>query len=376
MQIYIHLPFCKSKCRYCDFNSYANTDESTLFSYLSALNREIRFAGKTYGDAKIDTVYIGGGTPSLLDCGKIASICRVLGESFDLTDVKEFTIECNPESITQEKLSAYRAAGINRISIGVQSLSDANLKSVGRLHDKAGAIEKLSLARKYFDNVSCDIIVGLPYDTDEIVEEEIRTLAPLVDHMSVYALTLEEGTPLAKRVSEENVILPSDDEVADYLALAENTLKSCGFEKYEVSNFARAGKESKHNCGYWTGEEYIGLGAGAHSYIRTKDGKQPLAAPVRFAEPRDIHAYIAGVNCAEAFDRIPRVEMNVLTPNDEWNERVMLGLRMTAGVDEKLLEGKIPQEIRSFFKTENGRISLTRAGMAVMNSLLVRIMRI
>ncbi|MDE7373490.1 MAG: radical SAM family heme chaperone HemW, partial [Clostridia bacterium] len=251
MQIYIHVPFCKSKCQYCDFNSCAGADEGVVFSYLAALNREIRFAGETYNKAKIDTVYIGGGTPSMLDSNKITSMCRVLGESFDLSQVREFTIECNPESIDENKLLAYREAGINRISIGVQSLNDRNLKSVGRLHDSAHAIEKIKLASKYFDNVSCDIIVGLPYDTDETVREEIETLAPLVQHLSVYALTLEEGTPLAKRVEEGRVILPNDDEVADMLDIAESVLDKFGLKKYEVSNFARDGRESKHNMGYW-----------------------------------------------------------------------------------------------------------------------------
>lgn len=376
MELYIHIPFCKSKCRYCDFNSYANMDESARFSYLTALNGEIKFAADAYKHAKITTVYIGGGTPSLLEANRIVSLCRVLYEHFDLSEVKEFTIECNPESITEEKLKAYRDAGINRISIGVQSLDDANLKSVGRLHDRACAIEKIELARKYFDNVSCDIIVGLPYDTAEIVEKELKTLSGLVEHISVYALTLEEGTPLARRVKEGKILLPSDDEVADYLLTAENVLSKHGFNKYEVSNYSKSGKESLHNCGYWTDEEYLGLGAGAHSYIKTKDGKTPLTAPIRFAHPRDMHAYIAGINCAEAFDRIPRAEMTVLSEKDVWNERVMLGLRMTRGVEEELLKDKIPPEIKSFFRTENGRISLTRAGMAVMNSLLVRIMQI
>lgn len=376
MEIYIHLPFCKSKCQYCDFNSCANVDESVIFSYLTALNREIRFAGEAYKKAVIDTVYIGGGTPSLLDGARIASIARVLGESFDLSCAKEFTIECNPESIDEEKLRIYKDAGINRISIGVQSLDDANLRSVGRLHDSACAIDKIKLVKKYFDNVSCDVIVGLPYDTNAIVKDEISRLASLVGHISVYALTLEEGTPLAKRAEEGKVILPSDDEVADFLYFAEDTLKRNGFNRYEVSNFALEGRESRHNMGYWTDEEYIGMGAGAHSYIKTKDGTEPLNAYIRFAHPKDINAYIAGINCADGFTGIPRAEMTVLGEKDVWNERVMLGLRTSRGVESALLEGKIPNELKSFFKTENGYTSLTRGGMNVMNSILVRILRL
>lgn len=375
MQIYIHVPFCKSKCQYCDFNSCAGVDEGVVFSYLAALNREIRFAGETYDKAKIDTVYIGGGTPSLLDEKKIASVCRVLSENFDLSNLSEFTIECNPESIDENKLIAYREAGINRISIGVQSLNDRSLKSVGRLHDSVQAIEKIKLTGRYFDNVSCDIIVGLPYDTDGTVREEIETLAPLVQHISVYALTLEAGTPLAGRVEEGRVILPSDDEVADMLDTAENVLNKCGLKKYEVSNFAREGRESKHNIGYWCDEEYLGLGAGAHSYIKTKDGEEKLNAFIRFAHPKDINAYIAGINCAGLFDNIPRAEVNVLTAKDVLNERIMLGLRTVRGVESSCLEGRIPDELKGYFATRDGYTSLTPAGMAVMNSILVRIMQ-
>ena len=375
MELYIHLPFCKSKCRYCDFNSCAGIEESVIFSYLSALNREIRYAGEAYSKAKISTVYIGGGTPSLLDKSKIASIARVIGESFDLSELVEFTIECNPESLDEEKLQTYKEAGINRISLGVQSLSDANLKSVGRLHDAKTAIDKIELANRYFENVSCDLIVGLPYDTQDVVRDEIKKLSPLVKHMSVYALTLEEGTPLYKRVEEGRVLLPTDDEVADMLDIAEDELSAAGFLRYEISNYAKAGKESRHNLGYWTDEEYLGFGAGAHSYIKTKDGVKPLAAPIRFAEPKDINAYIAGINCAGSFDNIPRAETAVLSEKDVWNERVMLGLRTKNGVESDLIEGSIPPELKGYFKTENGRTSLTRQGAAVMNEILVRIMR-
>jgi len=376
MEIYIHLPFCKSKCAYCDFNSLSGQEEGTVFSYLSALNREILLAGDAYGKAEISTVYIGGGTPSLLDSGRIKSILKVLGEHFRIRDDAEISIECNPESITSEKLADYKEAGINRMSIGVQSLDDANLKSIGRLHDRNIAISKIKLARQYFDNASCDIIVGLPYDTNDTVKEEIETLAPLVNHMSVYALTLEEGTPLALRAEEGKILLPSDDETEDYLELAEEILEKHGLIKYEVSNFASDGMECRHNLGYWTDEEYLGLGAGAHSYIKTSDGKNPLPTPIRFAHPRDIHAYIAGVNCANAFDMIPRAEMRVLDEKDVFNEAVMLGLRTSKGVKSGILNGHIPEELKGFFKEADGYTSLTRAGMAVMNSLLVRILKL
>lgn len=374
MQLYIHLPFCKSKCRYCDFNSYACQSDALIFSYLTALNREIRYAADRFDNARVDTVYIGGGTPSILKEKDIASICKTVFENFDVSALKEFTIECNPESIDESKLLAYRGAGIDRISIGVQSLDDRNLRSVGRLHDAETAVAKIELARKYFDNVSCDFIVGLPYDTCDGVRYELSVVAPLLQHISVYELTLENGTPLKKRVEEGKVVLPCDDEVAQMFDVAKDALKQFGYERYEISNFAKPQRYSKHNYGYWTREEYVGLGAGAHSLIKTADGKQPLVNEIRFASPKDLNAYIAGINCVNSFDDIPRTDMNVLTKKDVKNEEIMLGLRTANGVEEKLLSGKISDDLQKFFINKQNRISLTDEGMAVMNSILVKIL--
>lgn len=374
MQIYIHLPFCKSKCQYCDFNSYASESDATIFSYLSALNRELKFAGKKFAKAKISTVYIGGGTPSMLDSRQISSIIKTLRDNFDLSAIEEFTIEANPESIDEEKLKVYRNLGIDRISIGVQSLDDRNLKSMGRLHTANVAVEKIELANRYFDNVSCDLIIGLPYDTKEGVESEIETLAPLAKHISMYELSIEEGTPLAKRVSEGRIILPDDDEVADMFDVAIDKAKAQGLFRYEVSNFAREGYLSKHNYGYWTREEYIGIGAGAHSFVKTADGVKSLANPIRFASPKDVNAYIAGINCVDSFDDVPRVEMNVLNKDDEGKEEIMLGLRTTRGVKRTLIEGRITSDLRKFFKFDGEYASLTREGISVMNSILVRVL--
>lgn len=374
MEIYIHLPFCKSKCQYCDFNSYAACDDATVFSYMSSLVREIGYAGKKFDKAKVKTVYIGGGTPSMLDIKHIERVCRALQAAFDLSGVVEFSIECNPESIDREKLAAYRSFGIDRISIGVQSLNDDNLRSMGRLHDRKTALDKIALARRYFDNVSADIIIGLPYDTDCVVKEEVETLAPLVEHLSMYELSVEDGTPLAERVKNNCVWLPDDDEVAELFDVAVSAAASAGFERYEVSNFARDGKRSLHNFGYWTDEEYIGLGAGAHSYIKTSDGVNNLPNFIRFASPKDIHAYIAGINCVDCFDDVPRTDMCVLTADDSIYERIMLGLRTSDGVDEKLVKEDKMRGLEEFFVKSDGRIALNDRGMSVMNSVLTRIL--
>ena len=370
MELYLHFPFCKKKCAYCDFTSYANCGEALVFSYLTALKREIRFAGERFPEARIDTVYLGGGTPSLMSAKDIAGVFGTLSASFPHYAPEEVSVEVNPESASDDVLSAFRDAGVNRVSMGVQSLSDDNLRSVGRVHDAATARAAASRIAKKFDNFSLDIIVGLPYDTPQLVRDEVREVGGLAPHVSVYELTLEEGTPLAAAAEEGRVWLPDDDEIADYMETATDALAECGLERYEVSNFARRGFECRHNLGYWTREEYLGLGAGAHSLVKTAREGAPLARVIRFASPKDLNAYIGGVNCVESFDDVPRVEMSVLSPADVRTELVMLGLRTREGVDESLLKDRDLSRVESFLEREGGRVRLTRRGVAVMNSVL------
>lgn len=370
MELYLHFPFCKKKCAYCDFTSYANCGEALVFSYLTALKREIRFAGERFPEARIDTVYLGGGTPSLMSAKDIAGVFGTLSASFPHYAPEEVSVEVNPESASDDVLSAFRDAGVNRVSMGVQSLSDDNLRSVGRVHDAATARAAAARIAKKFDNFSLDIIVGLPYDTPQLVRDEVREVGGLAPHVSVYELTLEEGTPLAAAAEEGRVWLPDDDEIADYMETATDALAKCGLERYEVSNFARRGFECRHNLGYWTREEYLGLGAGAHSLVKTAREGAPLAAEIRFASPKDLNAYIGGVNCVESFDDVPRVEMSVLSPADVRTELVMLGLRTREGVDESLLKDRDLSRVESFLEREGGRVRLTRRGVAVMNSVL------
>ena len=347
MELYLHFPFCKKKCAYCDFTSYANCGEALVFSYLTALKREIRFAGERFPEARIDTVYLGGGTPSLMSGKDIAGVFGTLSTSFPHYAPEEVSVEVNP-----------------------QSLSDDNLRSVGRVHDAATARAAAARIAKIFDNFSLDIIVGLPYDTPQLVRDEVREVGGLAPHVSVYELTLEEGTPLAAAAEEGRVWLPDDDEIADYMETATDALAECGLERYEVSNFARRGFECRHNLGYWTREEYLGLGAGAHSLVKTAREGAPLAREIRFASPKDLNAYIGGVNCVESFDDVPRVEMSVLSPADVRTELVMLGLRTREGVDESLLKDRDLSRVESFLEREGGRVRLTRRGVAVMNSVL------
>ena len=362
MLLYIHFPFCRSKCSYCDFTSYAGCSDALVFSYLTALKREIEFAGRRFENAAVDTVYLGGGTPSLLSPKQIADLFGKIRGSFPCYAPVEVSAEVNPESASDEVLAAFADAGVNRISMGVQSFSDDNLRSVGRIHTADAARRAAERIARRFDNFSLDFILGLPYDTEELVRTELAEAACLAPHVSAYELTLEEGTPLAAAAEEGRVWLPSDDEVAEYLEIAADTLAAAGLERYEVSNFARRGFECRHNSGYWTREEYVGLGAGAHSLVRQAEDGSPLPAEIRFASPRDLNAYIGGVNCVDCFDDIPRVQMSVLTPAEIRAEEIMLGLRTREGVPENLLEGRDLSRVADFLARESGRVRLTRRG--------------
>lgn len=373
MLLYIHFPFCASKCAYCDFTSYAGCDEALVFSYLTALKREITFAGERFPNARIDTVYLGGGTPSLLSPRRIENLFAHIAKSFRGYSPCEVSAEVNPDSATEDRLAAFAAAGVNRLSMGVQSFSDDNLRRTGRIHTADGAREAVARAKKYFDNISLDFIVGLPYDTADTVKSELDEAGGLVPHVSVYELTLEEGTPLARDAEEGKIWLPDEDETAEYLEIAVDTLAEHGLERYEVSNFARRGAECRHNCGYWTREEYIGLGAGAHSLVKSAADGSPLSAEIRFASPKDVNAYIGGVNCVETFDDVPRVEMSVLSESEMRAEEIMLGLRTREGIREELLAGRDTSRVESFLTRENGRVRLTRHGLAVMNSVLAEL---
>lgn len=373
MQIYVHIPFCKSKCAYCDFNSYACRDKALISSYLNTLIKEIDLAGKQYGGVRADTVYIGGGTPSMLDEGEISRLFDALEKNFCASGAKEVTIECNPESVTREKLALYRSLGINRLSVGVQSFCDDNLKIIGRLHSSALAEGVLKLAREYFDNLSCDLIIGLPFDTQSGVAEEVGRACGLVDHLSMYELSVEKGTRLERMIASGKVKLPDDDKTQALFDVAYDVAKECGFERYEVSNFAKNGKISLHNFGYWTREEYLGFGAGAHSFVKTSDGKTPLEYQTRYANSCGLKEYMNALDSASDYRGIQRSEREYLSKKDVKNERIMLGLRTTRGVESSLL-GKIDERITPFFESENGYTRLTRRGMAVMNSLLCEVL--
>lgn len=373
MQLYVHIPFCKSKCLYCDFRSFPCSEQKDISVYLNGLNREIALAGKEFGGRQITSVYIGGGTPSLLSVEQFGSLFQTLKSSFDIPSTAEFTVECNPESITAEKLAFLRGQGVNRLSIGLQSLFDDNLRAIGRIHSRQVALEKMSIATKFFDNVSVDFIVGLPHDTTERVREQINHVAPFVNHVSVYMLQVESGTPLKKLVDEGKMSIPDEDTQVDLFSEACRALNDYGFERYEVSNFSKRGRRSNHNVGYWTREEYLGLGLNASGLIfDTKTGAQK-----RIKNTENLEKYLLDARNSASYFDFDRDE-DVLSNDEILEEKIMLGLRISDGVDKSILGEERVKILTSKFKdyvvVKSDKIALTGEGMDVMNSILVELL--
>ena len=357
--LYVHIPFCKKRCLYCDF--FSTTQLARRKEYVEALLKEIAMR-RNEASEPIQTVYIGGGTPSTLDAADIEKIVRAVG----LQEAEEVTMEMNPGDATREYLQALRQTGINRLSIGIQSFQDELLQLIGRRHNAQQAIEAVRMAQEVgFDNISVDLMYALPTQTMAQWEADIETALSLdVQHISSYGLMYEEGTALTKMVENgELEAIDEDTENAMYDRLCER-LKQAGFVHYEVSNFALPGREAKHNSNYWNGTPYIGVGAGAHSYI----GK------VRSWNPDDLEAYIQGMN-----DGSLKRESETLSDEDLYNEQIMLGLRTSKGcrlspsVHRRLTVGEL-MEKEWIRETEDGRIVATQKGLHILNRIIEELM--
>ena len=316
--VYIHIPFCASKCGYCDFYSLANCDKS-VGKYQEALLRHIGESASTMAPYYIDTVYFGGGTPSYYGAKRLAGIFNALKRAGKVLKSAEVTVECNPDSVRGRDLDRLKQEGFNRISLGVQSASDDLLKIIGRRHNFTQVKKAVKLIRDAgFDNLSVDLIYGLPNQTKGDWAETLAKVLELEpDHMSCYGLKLEEGTPMYGAYKDSPVI-PTDDEQADMYLYAVETLTHYGYSQYEVSNFARRGKASRHNMKYWDMQDYLGFGPGAHSCIGN----------TRYSYVRDLYAYIRGVNGGESI----LDEYEKLDELDRASEYLMLGMRRSRGI--------------------------------------------
>ena len=330
--IYIHVPFCKSKCTYCDFASFPKEINKTE-SYFACLYREIEGRAKQLQDKVFDTVYIGGGTPSVVDSKFIAGAIRQVKKHFKLTDNPEITVEINPGTLTEDKVKEYKSVGINRFSIGLQSGYDDQLKKLNRIHTAKDFLLCCNMLKG--ENISADVLIGLHDQTLDQVKKTIDlALAGGVKHISVYALTPEVGTPIY--TDYLNGELLSDDEVADIYDGVVEYLKEKGINRYEVSNFAYDGFRSKHNQTYWKRGEYIGFGISASSFIDNR----------RFTNTYNLDEYINAI----IVNRLPEISSEMIEGDDAEFEKIMLALRTTDGLNVKAFEQEFKVDFSQKYK--------------------------
>ncbi|MBM3949314.1 MAG: radical SAM family heme chaperone HemW [SAR202 cluster bacterium] len=335
LALYVHIPFCETKCPYCDFNTYARI-EPLMPAYVAALRREAEAWGAMLGRPAVRTVFFGGGTPSYLPPGDIAAILDTVRAAFAVERDAEVTLEANPGDFTPKKLASYLKAGVNRLSIGVQSLDDGLLSLLGRRHNAAQAVEAYRMARAAgLGNISLDLMFGLPRQSLAQWEASLRGAADLgPEHLSMYCLTLEAGTPMEHQVKTGLLPEPDADVAADMYLAAEEVMGSLGYRHYEISNWAKPGRESRHNLTYWRNEPYLGIGPGAHSYL----------AGLRFANLKPPREYVTRIEAiatplrAEHLDvsavrSIPVVDsVEAIGPRLEMAETMMMGLRLDTGI--------------------------------------------
>ena len=376
--LYVHIPFCKQKCKYCDFTSFAGK-EDLIQEYIKWLNIEIKEVGegikrdvenKYSEDVLVKTIYIGGGTPSYIDAEHIKVIMQNIYNNYQVDEEAEITIEINPGTVNECKLQKYKEIGINRLSIGVQSTNNQLLNMLGRIHNYEEFENTYKLARQVgFDNINIDFMIGLPKQTMEDIENillEVKRLQP--EHISVYSLILEENTPITKLVNQKKLIMPQDEIEREMYWTIKEGLEQQEYKHYEISNFAKKGMESKHNIDCWNQKEYMGFGVGAHSYV---DG-------ARFSNTDELQDYIK--NYKEDKPEINFILNEKQNEISKMQEYMMLGLRKIDGIDCDKFETKFSKDVFEVFgaeleklimqeliEVEEGTIKLSKKGIDLAN---------
>ena len=367
--IYVHIPFCRSKCQYCDFYSITDKNDRLMEDYMDAVCDHIRETGDLCPDYQVDTIYFGGGTPSFFGADGMAAILTTIRKNFDVAGNAEITFEANPDSVTPRLLRRLRGEGFNRVSLGIQCDDDRILEKIGRPHTYQQAVQAVKAIRRAgFKNLSLDLIYGLPGQTLEMWENTLKNVISLKpEHISCYGLKVEEGTPLYQ--CRDYCNLPDDDMQADMYLSTVDILRGKGYRQYEISNFCKRGYESKHNIKYWTGGEYLGFGPDASSDFAGK----------RFKVIRDLRGYVSGIqNRGQVLEEIQTV------PNRERaGEYLMMRLRTTMGVsgaeyEKKFLMPFAPLEAAleqcrqrgHALRAEGGRWRLTAEGFLLSNSII------
>ena len=390
LELYIHTPFCVKKCEYCDFLSFSS-DDNTQARYVHALLQEIKYYGSLMKNYRVSTIYIGGGTPSWLDENLMTTVMKQVHDSFSIAPDAEISIECNPGTVTEAKLRKYLASGINRLSIGLQSGDNEELKLLGRIHTYEQFLKTYELARSVgFKNINIDIISGLPYQTARKYGETLQKVIRLKpEHVSAYSLIIEKDTPFYETYKFDAVrqeaglpteVLPSEDEVYKMNKITQIVLKKAGYNQYEISNYAKRGFECRHNIGYWRRENYLGLGLGASSLVEN----------VRYSNTRELYKYIEGCdNITDVGEDIfvsnIHEEANVINRQAQMEEFMFLGLRMNEGVYRNEFEKCFGLPIEAVYRDQleelkqedllemrEGRIYLTDNGMDLSNYAMAK----
>ena len=372
--LYVHIPFCLSKCNYCDFNTYEGI-ENLMPSFVDALDAEIEVWGQRLQRPRVSSVFFGGGTPSYLSIHSITRLLERVKSTMQIVADAEITLEANPDDVRLEKVKAWRGAGFNRISIGVQSFDDVILAALSRRHSADDAVCAVESARAYgFDNVSIDLMFGLPNQTIAVWEQTLeRAIALGTEHLSLYGLQIEPGTPLHRDVQIGTVPTPDDDLAADMYEIAMDRLGDAGYEHYEISNWAKAGYRSKHNLTYWLNKPYLGVGPGAHSSMMGR----------RFANMKSPRGYIRSVS--EAYRASLPDDFHVATGelaidfvesttrSMAMSETMMLGMRLSEGVSKSEFERRFETSIDTVYGPSID--ALTRSGLIEVRGDTIRLTR-
>jgi oxygen-independent coproporphyrinogen-3 oxidase len=372
--VYVHWPFCKAKCPYCDFNSHVRHGGIDERRFLGAYLNELRHFASLAPGRKVTSVFFGGGTPSLMRPASVGAILEAIAEHWNVERDAEITLEANPTSVEAENFAGYHAAGVNRLSLGIQALNDTSLKALGRQHTASEALAALSLAKRHFDRVSFDLIYAREGQTAHGWREELtRALDHAADHLSLYQLTIEDGTPFAARHAAGTLNVPNGGEARAMFLLTQELCETAGMPAYEVSNHARPGSESRHNLIYWRGHDYAGIGPGAHSRITIGGAKRALST-IKSPEGWlvEVEARGHGLETDDA-----------LTTEEAAEEYLLMGLRLSEGIDLARLaaingsvldKGRVEAlEVEGLLSRSGARLAATAKGRLVLNRLILEL---
>ena len=372
--VYVHWPFCLAKCPYCDFNSHVRHGGIDQGKFLAAYLAELAHFATLAPKRNVSSIFFGGGTPSLMAAETVGAILDRIAELWPIETGAEITLEANPTSVEAGRFAGYRAAGVNRVSLGVQSLDDASLKSLGRKHTSDEALQALAIAKRHFERVSFDLIYARQGQALQAWRDELtRALSHAQDHLSLYQLTIEAGTPFAALHETGALTIPDDGQAEAFYLLTQELCHAAGLPAYEVSNHARPGAESRHNLLYWRGHDYAGVGPGAHSRISRGGVKHAIA--IR----KSPEAWLEAV--ANSGHGIEQNE--ALTPQNSADEYLLMGLRLAEGIDlkrlaaidgRKLDEARVAElQTQGLLKRSAGRVQTTDTGRLVLDRLIVEL---